>query len=250
MKKFLIVVFAFLLLLALTACAGENAVLDNSKTYEISSDIHSLDIKINAADFKIEEGDKFSLESNLKYLSVSEKDGVLMIFDKAPNGSDYFNASLALCVPVDTVFKRVEILSGAAKLTADTLSADSLKLRLGAGDIWFGSLNASSYADIEGGAGKITVADGTLNNLSLEMGAGELELTLAMRGDCDLEFGIGNSDLTLIGSEDDYSVDIERGIGSISVDGNDVLNFSSRNGPNHIDIEGGIGNVNIKFRAE
>ena len=77
MKKYIVTALVLLLLLALASCANENVVLDDSQTYEITSDIHSLDIQINAADFKIEHGDEFSVESNLKYLSVFEKDGVL-----------------------------------------------------------------------------------------------------------------------------------------------------------------------------
>ena len=73
MKKYIVTILVFFLLLALASCTNENVVLDDSQTYEITSDIHSLDIQINAADFKIKHGDAFSVESNLKYLSVSEK---------------------------------------------------------------------------------------------------------------------------------------------------------------------------------
>ena len=251
MKKYMVTILVFLLLLALSSCSNENVVLSDSRTYEITSDIHSLDIQINAADFKIEHGYEFSVESNLKYLSVSEKDGVLTIIDEAKSSSNYSNPVLTLYVPNGIVFDDVDITTGAAKLTADALSASLLELKLGAGDVRFESLNASSNANIKGGAGQITIASGTLNDLTLEMGVGELNLTAAVLGDSNLKFGVGESNLTLIGGKDDYKVDVEKGLGSISVDGKDVSDFgSSGNGQSHIHIEGGVGAVHIIFQED
>ena len=75
--------FAFLLVVlmvfSLVGCM-DDVVLPESKTYCVDSSIHSLNIQINAADFKIVPADAFSVESNLKYLTVSEEDGVLCAF--------------------------------------------------------------------------------------------------------------------------------------------------------------------------
>ena len=249
MKKYIVTILVFLLLLALASCANETVVLRDSQTYEITSDIHSLYIQINAADFKIEHRNEFSVESNLKYLSVSEKDGVLTITDESKSSSNYSNAVLTLCVPNGIVFDDVDITTGAAKLTVDALSTSSLELKLGAGDVRFESLQASLAADIKGGAGQITIASGTLNDLTLAMGVGELNFSGALLGNCDLKFGVGESNLTLIGSKDDYTVAIEKGLGSISVDGKNVSDYGSNgNGQSHIHIEGGIGAAHIVFQ--
>lgn len=249
MKKRMIAVFVSLLL-TLTACAGEQGVLSSSKTYEVSSGIHSLDIRLNAADFEIVEADGFSVESNLKYLSVSEKNGILVIEDKARGGLSYTDAALKLYIPRGTVFREVEIATGAAKLTVEVLSTDKLELNLGAGDVRFAQLDVTSDAEIEGGAGQITVESGSIRNLTLEMGVGELNLTAALLGNSDLEFGVGESNVTLLGSAADYRVSVEKGIGSVCIDGKDASGFSGGNGQNRVEIEGGIGAVNIAFRAE
>ena len=203
MKKFTALIVSVVLLICLVGCNKNDVVLDEAKTYEITSEIHSLDIRISAADFKIQHGDEISVESNLKYLSVSEKDGVLTIVDEEKNYNDS-DAMLTLYVPNDMVFDEVDITTGAAKMTVGTLSANSLKLKLGAGDVQIESLNASSDADIEGGVGQITIASGTLNDLTLKMGMGELNLSAAVLGESDLKFGVGESNVTLIGSKDDY----------------------------------------------
>ena len=103
-------------------------------------------------------------------------------------------------------------------------------------------------ADIEGGAGRITVSGGAMEDLELEMGVGQLNLTSALTGNCKLDLGVGESNITLIGSKEDYKLDLEKGIGSITVDGTSVSDYgSSGNGANRVDISGGIGAIHVRF---
>jgi len=252
MKKGITMVLALLLVLLLASCAGEDMVLDEMKTYEAASEVHALDIQINAADFTIEQGPAFLVESNLKNLTVSEKNGVLTVTEKTKlQAVDYEGGMLKLYVPENTVFDSVKIATGAAALSADSLSAKSLELKLGAGAVHFGRLNAYSEIDIEGGAGEITIISGTLHNLELFLGVGELNMTAALLGENELQFGVGESNVTLVGSPDDYTVEIEKGVGSITVDGRTVSAFdSSGDGQNHVKIEGGVGATKVAFREE
>ena len=249
MVKYIVITLIVLSILELIFYATNKAVLKKTELHEITSDIHSMNIKINAADFIIVHGRNFLVESNIKKLSISEKDGVLTVYDKTKYTANYKNAILKLWIPNYLVFENVDITTGASKLTADSLDANSLRLKLGAGKVELGELNANSIADIVGGAGEITVTSGTLNNLTLSLGAGRLNMTAALSGKSDLKFGVGQSDLTLIGNKDNYSIDIEKGIGSINVDGKTAFGFSSSvNGQHHISIQGGIGATNIRFR--
>ena len=248
MKKILFCLMLMLLALPLVACGKSDAVMDEAKTYEISSEIHSLKIELNAADFVIQEGSGFSVESNLKYLSVTEKNGVLRIMDEANQRGNYKNdPMLTLSVPSGTKFQNVDIVTGAAKMTVDTLSARALDLKLGAGDVKIGALYVNSEADIDGGTGAISILHGEISNLDLQMGVGSLNLTAALTGDNDLEFGVGESNLTLLGSKDDYTVKIEKGLGSITVNGKSLSDFSSGSGESLVDIEGGVGSIHLIF---
>ena len=249
MKRLPVLVLICVLALALWSCGRRDAVADSTTVYEVSSEVCSLDVRINAADFRIECADCFSVESNLKNLEVTVTNGVLRIIDRAQSNSNYSGATLTLYVPDDTVFDEVDISTGAAKLTAEVLSARSVELSLGAGDVRFERLVASSEVDIEGGAGQITVADGELNDLSLKMGMGELNLSAALSGYSELEFGVGEANITVIGSRDEYKVDIEKGLGAITVDGKDASDFGSGgSGYNTIQIEGGIGAIHLNFK--
>lgn len=247
MKKLTALILTLLFILSLTGCS-DDAVLPTTQVYEFDSQIHSLDIQINAADFVIKQGDTFSVESNLKYLTVEENNGVLTIEEDVRLSVNYTNAMLTLYVPEGTVFKDVRITTGAGKLTADRLASRTLKLTLGAGEVKIAELTAEDRSDITGGAGKITVSGGTLNNLELKMGVGELDMTSTLCGSSHLTLGVGKTSLTLLGSRDDYTINLEKGLGIITVDGETVTDFgSSGSGDHRVSIEGGVGVFNLRF---
>jgi len=248
MKKWIALFLVLALGLTLAGCT-ESMVLDETRVYSVSADIHSLDIRVGAADFVIRPADTFSVESNLKYLTVSSADGVLQVLENTRSGGQYNNPVLTLFMPENMTFESVRIETGAAKITAGSLSTNLLELKLGAGDVEIKKLTAEKSADIKGGAGKLSIADGTLRDLDLDMGVGELNLTASLLGETELTFGVDESNLTLLGSREDYRLEIEKGIGSITVDGDSIGNIQSYGeGKNHVEIEGGIGSVNLSFR--
>lgn len=251
MKKVLfsaVALTALILIICLSACVGSN-ILDEVKTYEINSDIHTLSMKIGAAKITIHEGDEFSVESNLKYLKVSDEGGVLSLIEDHHTGVTDEDSMLTLTVPHGHVFDSIDIETGAASIEADTLSAGNLRLMLGAGDVTIDSISATSEAEITGGAGNITIEGGNIANLALEMGVGNINFTLSLSGENELEMGVGNARLELLGGKENYSVEITKGVGNIKVDGKEVTDFgiSSDSGCT-VDIEGGVGNFDLFFK--
>ena len=228
---------------------SSNAVLEEGKTYSVTAEIDNLEIEINAADLYIKEGEAFSVESNLKHLKVEEKGGSLIIQETKKFTGPYKGAVLTVYVPAGTVFDWVDLITGAGRLTIENLSAERLNFVLGAGDVSADLLVATKSAEIEGGAGRITINNGALKNLDLDMGVGQLNLTAALTGDCQLDLGVGESNVTLIGSKEDYKLDIEKGLGNICVDGKNVSDYgSSGNGANKVEMDGGIGAINVTFQ--
>ncbi len=226
-----------------------NATTDELKTYEInpSTEILFLDVEIGAADFIIKKADSYCVKSNLKNLTVEEKNGTLTIKEKT-SPSRYDGAVLTLYLPLHW-FEKAEIQTGAGRFKADALNAEKLKLELGAGEGYIDHVWCAS-ADIDGGAGKLTIANGSLTNLSLDMGVGQLNLTAELYGNNRLALGVGEANITLLCKEN-YTVDIEKGIGSITVDGETVSDYSCLgNGQSRIDINGGIGNIHLNFKEK
>lgn len=218
------------------------------RSYDVSADIHSLEINISAANFTVESADEFAVKSNLKSISVEEKNGTLFITEKKKINRLYDEAVLTLCVPDGTFFERVSITTGAGKFSVDSLSTQQLIFNLGAGDVNIKYLAVTSSADIEGGAGRITVLDGYINDLDLEMGAGQLNLTSSLTGDIEFELGVGESNITVKGNRDDYGLDIDKGLGTVTVDGEAVSSIDVNKNSRHvIEIDGGVGAINLDF---
>lgn len=230
---------------------GESGVADETKTYAVSGDVHDLKIEIGAADLTVKAGEVFSVESNLKYLSVETENGCLTLEETKKNGLNYTDAVLTLYIPEGVTFGKINIVTGAGRLTAEVLSGDVLRLDLGAGQVQIGQLNANTRADIHGGAGQVTVSAGTLHDLDLDMGVGEVDLTAALTGSCELDYGVGEARLTLIGAREDYRIDFDKGLGSATIDGENMMDDKVYgNGENRIDIDGGVGGLRIQFRDE
>ncbi|MEE0970695.1 MAG: DUF4097 family beta strand repeat-containing protein [Clostridia bacterium] len=227
-----------------------DAVTDDMMSYTVSSDVSSLNIKINAASLTIKQGDEFAVESNLKYLTVKEQNDVLIIKESKKFGSTHSGASLTLYIPDKTVFKNAEIKTGAGKFTVDTLSAYTIEFEFGAGDVKICDMTVSDKADIDGGAGKITISGGSIRDLDFDMGVGQLDLTSALTGKSEFDLGVGETNINVIGSKDDYKLDIEKGLGSITVDGKSFSGIkNSGNGPNKLEIDSGVGAINVKFET-
>ena len=78
--------------------------------------------------------------------------------------------------------------------------------------------------------------------------SGDINMSANIMGDSEISCGIGNIDIDLIGERQDYSINIEKGIGGIKIDNKKVKNNTSYGkGINKLDIDGGIGSINISF---
>jgi len=252
-KRFLICVCGALLLLSGISLVGSlfglgGPVVGETKTYEVTGEIKILDVEIGAAEFRVLKGDKFSVESNLKNLNFNQKDDKLVLLENSGGNKSYKNAFLTVYIPEGTVFSKIDITTGAGTFTADVLSAEKLNFVLGAGEVNIKELNASAEARINGGAGEITIEGGNLNNLTFEMGVGELELVALISGESKLDIGVGEAKITLLGSREDYTVELTKGIGSILFDGESLSTGKTMgNGKHHVKINGGIGSIEVDF---
>lgn len=217
--------------------------------YQIDGEISSLSLKLSGAELKIKTSDKFSVKSNHNYISVIFENGQLRIRETKKLFSFYpKGVTVILNIPEGFVFDEAIIDTGAGAVEIDSLSADILKLSLGAGKAEIKNLTANSRADIEGGAGKLTIDGGLLCNLELNMGIGELKLKSRIEGQSRLDYGIGATELTLLGNREDYQIKIDKGIGESKLEGESMRDDSVYgSGKNRIEIDGGIGAIDIEF---
>ena len=219
------------------------------KVYSIESEISSLSVDLSGAELKIKTADKFSVESNHKYISVNSDNGKLTVSEtKKPFSFSSKGVPVVLCVPAGFVFKEAAIETGAGKVSVDALSCNDLKLSLGAGKADVKNLIANSDAHIDGGAGELNIDGGLLSNLELDMGVGELNLKSRIEGESEIDYGVGETNLTLLGSREDYKIKLDKGIGEAKIEGLSMADgFVYGTGENLIDIDGGVGEINIEF---
>lgn len=219
------------------------------KDYSIEGEISSLSVNLSGAQLKIKTADKFSVQSNHKYISVKEDDGKLTISEKNKPFSFFTEGvTVVLNVPKDFVFDDAVIDTGAGEVQIDALSCDALELSLGAGKAEIKNLTANSRAEIDGGAGELGIKGGKLCNLKLDIGVGKLKLKSRIEGKSELDYGVGEADLILIGSKEDYKIELDKGIGDAKLSGEDMKDNSVYgSGKNLIEIDGGVGAINIEF---
>ena len=209
----------------------------------IGSDFTSISVNLSAAELEIKTGDKFTVETNHKYLKCEEKDDILKIsetrtlFASHPRGM-----KVILTIPQDKIFDYVDIRAGAGSVTIDELSSNMLNIDLGAGELTAQILDASDKAEIDGGAGSVTISDGRLNNADIDMGVGELNLTSELSGKSSIDYGVGETNIVLIGEADDYKIELDKGVGEARLDGKKISDDSVYGiGSRHIEIDGSIG---------
>lgn len=239
--------------LASVSSFGSKNTVGEMKTYTVSENIESIQVEIRAADFVIQTGDAFLVESNQKYLTVEEKNAKLVISENEHSAfsGDYGEAKLILTVPNGFVFEDANISTGAGRVTVDTLSANTLRLTLGVGETKIENLNANTKADVEGGAGALTVNGGNLHNFDCDMGVGNLTLTSKITGNSSVDYGVGQVKLVLLGSADDYQIKLDKGLGEATLDGKKMQDDSVYGaGVNQLDMDGGVGGVEIRFSEE
>ena len=80
------------------------------------------------------------------------------------------------------------------------------------------------------------------------MGVGKLTLESSITGHNDIDAGIGELNLNLIGSSSDYKIKVNKGIGTSTLNGETIKNDTYYGeGYNIINIDGGIGTISINY---
>lgn len=255
--KYCAIVFAvfltlgiFLTLLRVLVRISGDGISSEMYEYNISEDITEIKIELSAADFKIALSEEFKVESNINGLTVKNNNGLLEIKEKdlSWNIGDE-DARFILYMPKSAAFKTIDINAGAGTVNIEQLNADKLNLKLGAGEFKISSITVNECADISGGAGKLEINSGTIKNLNLNMDVGSLILKSAVKGNSNLNMGIGRADIYLTGGKADYMLTLKKGVGKILVNGTET-NGTYSNGENVINISGGMGDISVDFAEE
>lgn len=226
--------------------SGSNEVIDFHEVYE---GVKKLDIDISASKISLVEGESFMVEGEdiSDSFQIKQHADTLKIEEKSFGFWNFTSGDIVITVPKNYVLDEIEIKTGAGSVSFCDIRAYDFDLDHGAGLLEIKNSNFQKTS-ISGGAGKIKVTDSILRDLKLSAGAGAVEIDSEILGNSEIECGVGKVELNLLGTKEDYRIEVEKGLGSIVVDRE---SFSSDtvigNGLNKLKVEGGIGSIQIDF---
>lgn len=217
-----------------------------------NTNVDTLEIDVITASLTIKTGKNFKIDTNNNDITCKQNSNTVQIKEKNHNWfTNTKEQDLIVYIPEDLEFEKVKINSGAGKIEIENLTTQKLTFELGAGETKIENLNVLKDCEIEGGAGRTSILSGEIKNLDLDIGVGETNLNSKLTGKSEINSGIGNLNITLQGSKEDYKIKADKGIGNIKIDGKEISNSTSYgDGENTIDINGGIGSIKINFEND
>ncbi len=202
-----------------------------SDTYEYDN-ITSLDAELSYGKMVIRsEGSQFIVNAtDVPGLEIEQENGELKI--ETSGGIFFFgnnDCRLEIIVPEGTVLDDFDVETGAGECSISDISAKNF------------------YVDT--GAGECSISDVVAKNAEFDTGAGELSCKNLDAEYCKVDAGVGEVNMSFTGNSEDYSISIAKGLGDISVNGDDYSKSKHMNGnaDRTVDIDMGVGEVEIEF---
>ncbi|MBO4992206.1 MAG: hypothetical protein J6E42_08640, partial [Firmicutes bacterium] len=82
-------------------------------------------------------------------------------------------------------------------------------------------------------------------------GVGEVNMVSSLKGKSKIDYGVGELNLTLVGEPEDYTISLDKGLGSAIIDGKEMGDGAVYgDGENSVEIDGGIGELNVRWTRE
>lgn len=238
----------FIILANIIGIVG-SSVNSNSKKINIPSSSAYLLVDLNSSNLIIKEGDKFTYQTTNENIKVTEENSKLIIKEK--NDLKLKSSEVIVTIPKDMTLNDTIINVDIGKVTIESLTTESLGLNVGAGNVEINKLVVTKNCEIDGGAGNITINNANLYSADIDLGIGKTIITGTINGKSEIDTGIGNLELNLIGTLNDYELDISKGVGSITLNDKELKDEQKiGTGNNEIGIDGGIGAIKIKMKEE
>ena len=220
-----------------SAEVGNESSTDGT-VYQLKYQPTKLDIELKYDELILEEGDSFCVrvyDDNEKNVTVKESSDTLKVRSTKKLSK---TRKVYISYPKDVKLQELEIEMGAGTVYLNRdIETEKLSVEMGAGE--FDSKNpvTAKEADLEIGTGSMTFADLSAKKISGECGLGEL-------------------DLTMTGTQEDYNYDLECGVGNLNV-GSDSYSglgreksISNTGADRKVDLECGMGNVSVNFSGK
>lgn len=225
-----------------------------------SSGIKNLELTLGAGQFYIREKDTDDGSISILVQGVGDCDyytngDTLYVESFKGNhfmGEDLSQNQIIIDIPKGSFFDEVELTCGAGAAEIDHITANKLEIEAGAGEVMVNFADVTKFsANI--GAGRVETSDMTAREVDLEVGMGECIYHGKSLRELDAECALGNMEIIVEGSEEDYNYEIECAAGNIDLGGRSITGLSAEqtidNGaPGTIELSCNMGNITVSFQ--
>ena len=233
---------------------NSNIVMEDLKV--ISSEekeVSTLKIDLTSTNLEIKTGEIFKVETNNSKITFINDNGSVKIKEKNRNWLNNNNkeSKLIIYIPENMILlDETKIETGAGKIKIEKLNTQGLYLNLGAGDVYIENVIVTSETKIDSGVGKIELKYCEMNNLKANLGMGEFVFSGKLTGKSEMNSGVGAINVDLMDNKKNYTVDVSKGIGNVTLDGQKLeMDILYGTGENYLYIDGGIGEIKIRFKS-
>lgn len=212
--------------------------------------VNNITIDVISTNLVIKAGNEFKVEANdLKSKFTSKVINGNLKIEEIKSWFLSGNVAGTITVYVPQEIAKLKIDAGAGRIQINQITTSDFDISQGAGSL---TITDSKFgrSDIDGGAGEIKIYNSELNNVKLDAGVGKIDIESRITGNSKIECGIGEMNITLLGKQEDYRINAEKGIGSLKINNQEqkVDNMNYGIGDNVIKIDGGIGAINISYK--
>ena len=186
-------------------------LIDKNSHVEIACEADEapcLQVALAASELVIKKGDKFSAETTYDKVEIKQEGDKMVITENGGSIFGDYNRTTTVYVPEDMEFTKVGLSGGAGRIYVESLKAKKMEVALGIGETVFDKLE--------------------VDNAKFSTGIGRVAISLAF-------------------SDDAYAIKVDKGIGEIKFNGNNISSDTwIGNGDKKIEVSGGIGELDIK----
>ena len=211
---------------------------EDGTVYQLKYQPTKLDIELKYDELILEEGDSFCVrvyDDSGKNVTVKESSDTLKVRSTKKLSK---TRKVHISYPEDVKLQELEIEMGAGTVYLNRdIETEKLSVEMGAGEFESKNPVTAREADLEIGTGSMTFADLSARKTDGECGLGEL-------------------DLTLTGTQEDYNYDLECGVGNLDV-GSDSYSglgrektISNKGADRKLNLECGMGNISVDFSGK
>lgn len=209
---------------------GDKEIFETAPTSELEFSLSGDELKFQSYD-----GDKLRIEvtgSKKDKVRIGTEDDSLILETTGRSQ----NREITVSYPENVRFKETSIDVAAGTVTmCDEFRTDDLDVSVAAGEFT--------------NAGKISVS----NDTTITVGTGNVELSELDIYNLEVDCGIGNVDLDILGKEADYNYEISCSAGNVDIGGSSYSgighnkNITNPNARRDMNLDCGVGNITVNF---